>query len=117
MKKSSSITLGLLAAAALMATTGCSRRTEVRECVDKDHRIVEPALCQQQEENRQRGGYMGGYYPYLWHYGGSSGGRLGDAVMGGSSTPTPGMSAVTRGGFGSSMGSAAGHAAAGSAGS
>lgn len=115
MKKSSSITLGLLAAAALMATTGCSRRTEVRDCVDKDQRIVEPALCQQQEENRQRGGYVGGgFYPYLWHYGGSSGGQMGDAVIGGSSTPTPGMSAVSRGGFGSSMG-AAGHASAGSA--
>lgn len=115
MKKSSSITLGLLAAAAMVATTGCSRRTEVRDCVDKDHRMVEPALCEQRDEANQRTGYTGGgmYYPFFWHYGGASGGNLGDVVMGGSATPTPGFSAVTRGGFGTSMG-AAGHASAGS---
>jgi len=117
MKKSSSITLGLLAAAALLATTGCSRRTQVRDCIDKDRRLVEPGLCQQQDEMRNRPGYVGGYYPYLWHYGGSSGGRLGDAVMGGSPTLSPGYSAVTRGGFGTSMGSTPHASGTGSAGS
>ena len=117
MKKSSSITLGLLAAAAMMVTTGCSRRTEVRDCIDKDRRLVEPALCEQQEEMRRRPGYGGGYSPYIWHFGGSSGGRLGDMVVGGNPTPTPGVSTVTRGGFGTSMGATPHASSTGSAGS
>ncbi len=101
MKKSSSVTLGLLTAVAMMATTGCNRRTEVRDCIDQNRQIVDERLCQQQDEQRQRG--YGGAMPYYWMYGGSSGGRVGDTVVGGSTSPTPGVGAVSRGGFGTSM--------------
>jgi hypothetical protein len=109
MKKCSSITLGLLAAAALVATTGCNRRTEVQDCIDQDRHIVDSALCDQQDEAR-RNGYIG-RFPYYWNYGGSAGGHLGDVVYGGSASPTSGFSAVSRGGFGSSFGGAHGSSA------
>lgn len=104
MKKSSSITLGLLAAVAMAVTTGC-RRTEVRDCVDQNNRIVDEKFCKgQQPQQQQSTSHGGGFVPYYWMYGGSSGGRIGDTVIGGRNTPTPGMRAVTRGGFGHSFG-------------
>lgn len=103
MKKSSTVTLTILAAMASLATTGCTR-SEVRDCVDQNRRIVDDNLCQPYRGN----GYAGG--GYYWMYGGRSGGRIGDSVVGGATTPTPGTSAVSgrsvsRGGFGSSFGS------------
>jgi uncharacterized protein YgiB involved in biofilm formation len=94
MKKSSVVTLTLLAAAALVASRGCNRPTEVRDCVDENRRIVDNSWCDQPSS------YYGGHY--YWMYGGNSGGRAGDTVFGGSATPTPGVSAITRGGFGGS---------------
>lgn len=105
MKKSSSVTLTLLAAVAALATTGCTKK-ETRNCIDQNNRIIEDRYCEQQPVT----GYYGGSYPYYWRYGGSSGGHIGDLVFGGSSTPTPGRTAVSgsvsRGGFGSSAGEA-----------
>ncbi len=112
MKRSQAITLTLLAAAAA-GLTGC-RKTEMMRCVDDKQRIVDDAYCNQQPGQTTntttpgaRPGFVG-YYPYHWWYGGSTGGRVGDTVMGGASTPTPGTrgvsaSGVSRGGFGSSM--------------
>jgi hypothetical protein len=101
MKKSSSITLTLLAAAASLSMSAC-KRTEVRDCVDQNHRIVDDRYCDQQGG---RGTYVpGGMMPYYWLYGGRSGGRVGDSVFGGSTTSMPGARAVSgrvsRGGFG-----------------
>jgi hypothetical protein len=95
MKKSSRVRLTLLAAVALAAGSGC-QKTEVRDCVDQDRRIVDDSLCQGQPTNN-----TGGHFFY-WMYGGNSGGRFGDTVVGGSTTPAAGAQAVTRGGFGSS---------------
>jgi hypothetical protein len=105
MKKSSSVTLTLLAAVAALATTACSR-TEVRDCVDQNRRIVDDRKCEQ----RGGGGYVsGGYLPYYWLYSGRSGGRIGDMVVGGSTAPRAGVRSVSgrsvsRGGFGHSFG-------------
>ncbi len=109
LKKSSNITLGLLATLAVAFTSGCNRTAERRDCVDEQNRIVGQDNCVNAETQR-RGGY-GGYIPYHWLYGGSSGGRVGDTVFNGNSAP--GMrggssmgspSGTTRGGFGSFFG-------------
>ncbi len=107
MKKSSSVTLTLLAAVAALSTTACSR-TEVRDCVDQNRRIVDDRYCEQ--NGSTTGGHAGGgFMPYYWLYNGSSGGRVGDSVVGGALAPTPGAKAVSgrsvsRGGFGHSFG-------------
>jgi len=113
MKKSASVPLTILASVAALATAGCSRRTEMQRCVDQQQRVVDDRLCDQQQRARP---YYGPYVPYHWWYGGASGGRFGDTVVGGAGTPTRGFSAVrageggsgahggtSRGGFGSSM--------------
>ncbi len=89
MRKSSAVPLTLLAALAAFAT-GCHDTPESRNCVDPQGRIVPDANCS------THGGSGGIGYHYL--YGGRSGGRIGDAVEGGSSTPSE--SGVSRGGFG-----------------
>jgi uncharacterized protein YgiB involved in biofilm formation len=98
MRKSSSVTLTLLAAAAALVTSGCTK-TELSNCVDENNHIVDDYHCQS-----HNGGNVA-YYHWLYH--GSSGGHLGDTVFGGAVTPTPGVEAVSgfsvsRGGFGSS---------------
>lgn len=77
MRKSREVPLTLLAAVAF-SMTACNQET--RNCVDNQNRILPDSRC-------QSGG--GGAH---FIYGGSSGGRVGDAVVGGSS--------VSRGGFG-----------------
>lgn len=99
MRKSSSVTLTLLAAAAALVTSGCTK-TELSNCVDENNHIVDDYHCQSHS-----GGGNVAYYHWLYH--GSSGGHLGDTVFGGAVTPTPGVEAVSgfsvsRGGFGSS---------------
>ena len=66
--------------------TGC--RDEHQDCVDAKNHLLPPSAC-------QSGRAPGAHYVY----GGSSGGHVGDSVVGGS---------VTRGGFGSSGGAADG---------
>jgi len=63
--------------------TGC--RDEQQNCVDAQNHLLPPSACQT--------GATGAHYVY----GGSSGGHVGDSVVGGS---------VSRGGFGSSGGDA-----------
>jgi hypothetical protein len=92
MRKSKQVPLTLLAALALTAI-GCKDTPETRNCVDAQGRIVPETNCQAT--------YPGSYH-YI--YGGSSGGHYGDAVVGGSTTP----SSVSRGGFGSSAGEGGG---------
>jgi hypothetical protein len=76
MRKSSEVQLTLLAAIAL-SMTAC--REQRRDCVDAQNRLQPDSACQ--------AGVDGAHYLY----GGSSGGHIGDAVIGGS---------VSRGGFG-----------------
>ena len=108
MKRTSHITLGLLAGMALAFTTGCHRHNERRDCVDDASRLAGEQNCMD-ADNQRKNGYMG-HPGYHWAYGGSSGGHIGDVVVGGN--PVPGMGGaaggVGRGGFGSSAGSASG---------
>jgi hypothetical protein len=84
MRRSREVPLALLAAMAV-SVTAC--RDQVRDCVDAQGRKIPDTQCQS--------GYPGAHYVY----GGSSGGHIGDAVIGGS---------VTRGGFGGIGGSGSG---------
>jgi hypothetical protein len=86
MRKSREVQLTLLAAIAL-SMTAC--RNEHRDCVDAQGRLQPDSTC--------RSGMYGAHYIY----GGSSGGHVGDSVVGGS---------VSRGGFG---GIGGGHGGAG----
>ncbi len=95
MRKSAAVPLTVLATLASFVT-GC-QAPESRNCVDAQGRIVPDANC-----STHPGGGMG--YHYL--YGGASGGRVGDAVVGGSATPSE--SGVSRGGFGHGSGEAGG---------
>lgn len=85
MRRSSAVPLTLLAAVAAFAT-GC--HDQPRHCVDAEGRIVADTNCSGSTPG-------GGGFRYI--YGGSSGGRIGDTVVGGSATPSDG---VSRGGFG-----------------
>jgi hypothetical protein len=86
MRKSREVQLTLLAAVAL-SMTAC--RSQHRDCVDAQGRMLPDSSCST--------GMYGSHYVY----GGSSGGHVGDYVMGGS---------VSRGGFG---GTGGGHGGAG----
>jgi hypothetical protein len=97
MRKSAAAPLTLLAALAAL-TSLCHNVHESRNCVDAQGRIVRDTNC-----DTHSGGTGGGFH-YI--YGGSSGGRVGDAVVGGSTTPSE--SGVSRGGFGSGGGDAGG---------
>ncbi len=87
MRKSREVRLTLLAAVAV-AVTGCRQN---RNCVDPQGHLEPDGYCQASDSSR-----LG----YHYVYGGWSGGRLGDSVVGASSTP--------RGGFGSIDGSSDG---------
>jgi hypothetical protein len=120
MRKSREVPLTLLAAVAIAATTGCRPGpTEVRNCVDGQGHIVPDGYC----GAASHGG--GGVVPvpiYRYVYGGSSGGRVGDSVFGGSSEPASNArvvsgetgaevghaSSVSRGGFGAHGGEGGG---------
>jgi hypothetical protein len=93
MRRSSAVPLTLLALAAAFAT-GC--QDEPRHCVDAQGRIVADTSCS---------GSTSGGRGFHYIYGGSSGGRIGDTVVGGSATPSDG---VSRGGFGGGSGDAGG---------
>ncbi len=84
MRKSREVQLTILAAIAL-SVTGC--RNERRDCVDTQGRLQPDSTCQ--------AGMYGAHYVY----GGSSGGHIGDTVVGGS---------VSRGGFGAIGGGSGG---------
>jgi hypothetical protein len=88
MRKSSAVPLTILATLSLFAT-GCHDAPESRNCVDAQGRIVPDTKCAAPSSS-------GTGFHYI--YGGSSGGRVGDAVVGGSTTPSE--SGVSRGGFG-----------------
>jgi len=85
MRKSKEVPITILAALALF-TIAC-HDSETRNCVDAQGRIVPDTSCQTATPG----------VPYHYVYGGSSGGHLGDTVLGGSTTPTGG---IFRGGFG-----------------
>ncbi len=83
MRKSREVPITLLAALALSATAGDDRPVH-RDCVDAQGHILPDSDCQSHS--------TGGHYVY----GGSSGGRVGDTVVGGSDSEE----GVSRGGFG-----------------
>lgn len=93
MRRSREVNLTVLAAVAF-SMTAC--RPEHRDCVDKQGMKEPDTYC-------EASGGGGGAYHYV--YGGASGGHVGDAVIGGSSTP--------RGGFGGFGGDGSGHSAGG----
>ena len=95
MRKSTAVPLTLLAALAAFAT-GCRDSPEIRNCVDAQGRIVPDSNCSTQSH----GGTGGMGYHYI--YGGSSGGRVGDTVVGGRAIPSE--SGVSRGGVGGHSG-------------
>ncbi len=87
MRKSREVPLTLLATVALasmgtVGLTGC--HDEPRHCVDAQNHLMPDDRCEYHS-----GGGGAGIYHYV--YGGSSGGHVGDTVVGGS---------VSRGGFG-----------------
>lgn len=93
MRRSREVPLTLLAAIALSATACRDTRSETRNCVDAQGHIVPDTNCE------HRGG--GAYVPYHYLYGGVSGGRVGDSVVGGRSAPAGAEEGgVSRGGFG-----------------
>ncbi|HEV8129870.1 MAG TPA: hypothetical protein VGQ81_01360 [Acidobacteriota bacterium] len=99
MKKSSTVTLGLLAS---MAFSACQSHP-TRRCVDRNNAVVDDTLCLNEEKTIHPPGYI----PYYHWYFPSSTGRLGRSVgpiiAPSSSRPSSPTSShgVTRGGFGS----------------
>jgi hypothetical protein len=87
MRKSREVPITILAALAIF-TAGCRDTHESRNCVDAQGRIVPDSDCEAHAT----------VTTYHYVYGGASGGHLGDAVVGGSATPSE--SGVSRGGFG-----------------
>jgi len=83
MRRSREVPIGLLALLAF-ASTGCDNAPATRNCVDAQGHILPDTNC----ESR----FSGAHYVY----GGSSGGRVGDTVVGGSDSEE----GVSRGGFG-----------------
>ena len=94
MRKSSAVPLTLLATLAAFAT-GCHDTPESRACVDAKGRIVPESNC---STGSHGGGAAAALLGYHYLYGGASGGRIGDRVVGGRATPSE--SGVSRGGFG-----------------
>jgi len=95
LKKSTHVSLGLLAALAV-SLTSCNRR-EMQRCVDELGKVAVDQYCEQ------------GYTGYHWYYGGLGGYVPGTFASGGSFSPHSGFTGVTssgasvsRGGFGSS---------------
>lgn len=91
MRKSKEVPITLLAALAL-STTGCE--PPQHSCVDSTGHLAPESYCQNQATG------------YSYVYGGSSGGHIGDAVIGASSSPSD--AGVSRGGFGHGDGGAGG---------
>ncbi|MFP5234690.1 MAG: hypothetical protein ACLGSD_02210 [Acidobacteriota bacterium] len=86
MRRSREVPLTLLASLAF-TVTAC--RDQPRNCVDGNNRLLPASAC--------RAGSSGAFVPGAHYvYGGSSGGHVGDTVVG---------SSVTRGGFGGFGGS------------
>jgi hypothetical protein len=98
MKKTSSIKLTLLTAAAAAALSGCNRTREaqVQRCVDSQNVMVDESNCQNQPYSTGSGGYYGGYYGprYRWVYGGNGGYAPGSVVYGASDVPQEGLGSV-----------------------
>jgi hypothetical protein len=86
-----------LLAALTQFVTGRADTPETRNCVDEEGKIVPDFNC----ENST----LGMSYHYV--YGGSSGGNIGDVVVGGSTTSRS-ESDVSRGGFGQGDGGSVG---------
>jgi hypothetical protein len=88
MRKSKEVPITLLAALAL-STTGCE--PPPHHCVDAQGRIAPESYCRNQATG------------YTYVFGGSTGGHIGDAVIGASTTAGSG-SGASFGGFGHSGG-------------
>jgi hypothetical protein len=98
MKKTKSIRLTLLTAAAAAALSGCNSipEAQVQRCVDGRNVMVDESNCQNQPYSSGSGGIYGGYYGprYRWVYGGNGGYAPGSVVYGASDQPLGGLSTV-----------------------
>jgi hypothetical protein len=101
--------------------SGC-RKPEMQRCVDENNKVVDDSLCANQPQGQtqqQRPDGHGGFIPFIplyhYYYGGWGGFGLGSVAGGGSYSPDPARSYVTRsgvttrGGFGRSMSSGGSH--------
>jgi hypothetical protein len=105
MRRSSQVTAPLLAATALSLLTGCR---QMQRCVNENNQVIDDSFCKDQPDQTQNSTMPHPIYRY--YYGGSGGYGLGTTVSGGSFSPSPGVSYVTRGGFGSSFAEGGSHA-------
>src|SRR5947209_359660 len=101
MRKSRSVTLGLLATFAMSACNRQQSNTEMQRCVDDKSFVVDDGYCTHPSSN----------YPgrYRWYYGGSGSYIPGTLASGGSTSAHAGFtgtrsSSVSRGGFGGYFG-------------
>jgi hypothetical protein len=114
MRRAKSISIPLLAGAALGLMAGC-RRPEMQRCVDQLGNVAPENLCREEQQQSHPFGYV----PlYRFYYGGWGSYDIGSRVDGGSFTPVPGARySTTRGGFGSAFhgesGEASGHGGSG----
>jgi hypothetical protein len=95
MKRSRTVVLSLLSATAL-SLAGCTRRDELKTCVDRDNVMQDDDKCRDIEQHYPFGG-GGGFYH--WNYGGRSSNSSYDpgrsVILGGSSAPDPGVETAT----------------------
>ncbi len=93
MKRSRTVVLSLLSATAL-SLAGCERREELKTCVDPDNVMQDDDKCRDID---QRYPFGGGHYH--WIYGGRSPDNSYDpgrsVILGGNSTPDPGVETAT----------------------
>ena len=93
MKRSRTVVLSLLSATAL-GLAGCVTRKELKTCVDADNVMQDDDRCRDED---QRHPFGGGYYH--WLYGGRSRDNSYDpgrsVILGGNSTPDPGVETAT----------------------
>jgi hypothetical protein len=108
MKRSAQVTAPLLAAAALSLLTGCR---QMQRCVDEHNNVVDDSFCKDQPNQTQNS--TAPHPLFRYYYGGWGGYGIGSTVGGGSFTPSPGISYVTRGGFGSSFAESGSHSSSG----
>ena len=97
MRRTKSISIPLLASAALALTAGC-KRPEMQRCVDRLGNVAPENLCVQEQQQSHGIGYI----PlYRYYYGGWGSYDIGSRTGGGSFTPAEGVRySTTRGGFG-----------------
>ena len=83
----------------------------MQRCVDEHNNVVDDSFCKDQPNQTQNS--TAPHPLFRYYYGGWGGYGIGSTVGGGSYTPSPGISYVTRGGFGSSFAEGGSHSSSG----